>query len=176
MSRKQGRSSKDARHVRLHHYLLHGPAWQSLDAVARAIYVEIAARYMGTNNGRIPYSVREGADALQISKDTASRAIRALQQRGFIVCVKQAGFNVKTRHAAEWRLTEYPCDVTRALASKDFARWRSENIQNTVPVVGPTVPVIGPNGPCSRTASAEKTRHGPCSRTVTPLFGVRRSL
>jgi len=36
--------------------------------------------------------------------------------------------------------------------------------------------VIGPNGPCSRTASAEKTRHGPCSRTVTPLFGVRRSL
>jgi hypothetical protein len=49
-----GRSGKEARHVRLHHWMMKSPAWQSLNANARAIYVEMAMQYCGsgTNNGR----------------------------------------------------------------------------------------------------------------------------
>jgi hypothetical protein len=72
--KKTGRSDKAARHVRPYHTMLKTPAWKSLTANARAIYVEIASRYggPGSNNGRIPYSVRDAANSLKIGKTTAA--------------------------------------------------------------------------------------------------------
>jgi DNA-binding transcriptional MocR family regulator len=67
------------------------------------------------------------ADALNISKATAYRAMGRLQERGFIVEMKRGAFSLKQRHASEWRLTEHGCDVTGALATKDFARWEIQN-------------------------------------------------
>ena len=100
-------------------------AWRDLDCVARCAYLELARRYAGpgSNNGRIPYSLREMSNALKISKATAMRALNRLQDHGFIVLTKRGFFSVKIRHATEWRLTEFMCDVTGALATKDFVRW-----------------------------------------------------
>jgi hypothetical protein len=72
------------RHVPLPEYMLASPAWQSLDGNCRALYLELARRYRGpnSNNGKIPYSVREGATALHISKATANRALHTLIERG----------------------------------------------------------------------------------------------
>jgi len=130
---------------------LRTPAWKSLSAEARAIYIEMASRYTGpgTNNGQIPYSVRDAATSLHIGKTTAACAIEMLQTRGFIVAMTKGAFSRKIRHATEWRLTEFGCDVTNALATREFARW--QDIQNTVPVAGLTVPVAEPNGTCSGT-------------------------
>jgi hypothetical protein len=74
--RKKGGANKEARHVRLYHSMLRGEAWRSLDACAKALYVEISARYAGTgsNNGRIPYSIREAAKALKVGKTRAATA------------------------------------------------------------------------------------------------------
>jgi hypothetical protein len=85
------------RHVRLPEYMLASPAWQSLDGNCRALYLELARRYRGpnSNNGKIPYSVREGATALHISKATANRALHTLIERGFARIGKLSGFNVK---------------------------------------------------------------------------------
>jgi hypothetical protein len=123
---KTGRSASTPRHIRLYHSMTDCPAWHDLNAVARAIYCEIARRYAGTgsNNGRIPYSLREAAAELKISRATASRALTALVDHGFIVPMMKGAFSLKTRHATEWRLTEFPCDVTHALVgSKEFMRW-----------------------------------------------------
>jgi hypothetical protein len=111
--------------VRLYHWLTRSPAWKSLDGNQRATYAEMAARYrgVGSNNGRIPYSTRQVAENLRIGKSTAARAFTALQERGFIVPVTKGAFSLKQRHATEWRLTEFPCDVTHQSATKDFARW-----------------------------------------------------
>lgn len=122
--------------VALERYLLKSPAWRSLDAVARAAYVEIAQAYNGSNNGRIVMSARMLADGLNVSKDTAARKIHILQERGFIERVKQASFSMKVRHAAEYRLAAFRCDVSGALASKAFMRQQPE-IQNTVRPQGP---------------------------------------
>lgn len=111
------------RHVRLYHHMLESNAWAALSANARAIYVEIAKRFMGTNNGRIPHSVREAAASLHISTATASRAIHQLQELGFIVAVTKGAFSLKKRHATEWRLTEFAGDVpgsSLGVASKEF--------------------------------------------------------
>ncbi len=54
------------------------------------------------------------------------RALDRLEERGFIVLTKIGAFSMKMRHASEWRLTEFPCDVSGGLATKDFIRWREK--------------------------------------------------
>jgi DNA-binding transcriptional regulator YhcF (GntR family) len=124
MARKKG-GRGGPRHVRLYHYVLESNAWAALDGNARAIYVEISQRYMGSNNGRIPYAVRDAARSLRISTATASRALRRLEELGFIAIVVKGAFSFKRRHATEWRLTEFCCDIQGekfGLATKEFMR------------------------------------------------------
>lgn len=125
---RTGRSQGNGRYVALSHWMTRGEAWRSLNCVARCAYLELAARYAGpgSNNGRLPFSLREMAKALNVSKMTAQRALHMLQERGFIVETKRGAFSMKERHATEWRLTEFGDDVTGALSTKDFARWKSE--------------------------------------------------
>jgi len=126
----------DGRYVRLTEYMLASPAWQSLDGNCRALYIELARRYRGpnSNNGKIPYSVREGATALHISTATANRALHTLIERGFTRISKLSGFNVKGRAATEWLLTEFPDDTagTTSIASKDFMKWTPQNSFHSV--------------------------------------------
>lgn len=158
-SDRTGRSKRAPRHVRLYHWMMDTAAWQSLSGNQRAIYVEMAARYMGRNNGRIPYSVREAAESLHIGKSTAARDLAVLRERGFIIPMKKGAFSLKRRHATEWRLTEFSCDVTPAMPTKDFTRW-SPKIQNTVPPLNSTVPRVRPNDACSGTAPRKNSAHG----------------
>jgi DNA-binding transcriptional regulator YhcF (GntR family) len=80
----------------------------------------------GSNNGRLPYSLREMAEALNVSKMTAQRALHKLQELGFIVETKRGAFSLKLRHATEWRLTEFGDDRCGALATRDFALWKKQ--------------------------------------------------
>jgi len=167
---RTGRSTRAQRHVRLHHWLMETAAWKSLTGNQRAIYIEMAARYAGdgSNNGRIPYSVREAAECLGIGKSTADRDFDVLEERGFIVPTTKGAFSLKRRHATEWRLTEFPCDVTHSLPTKEFARW-SPKSQNTVPPQNSTVPVAGPNGTHRGTVSPKSGPDSTCSGTVKPV-------
>ncbi|MGF9764819.1 hypothetical protein AAII07_58095 [Microvirga sp. 0TCS3.31] len=152
---KIGRSDKAAQHVRLYHWFRETAAWKSLEAVDRALYIEVLGRYggPGTNNGRIPHSVREAAEALHIGKSTASEAFRRLQERGFIISTRKGGFTCKIRHATEWLLTEFGSDVDITdlgikagdLARKDFARWHPEK-QDTLPYADRTISEGGQYG------------------------------
>lgn len=161
------RKDKAPRHVRLYHWLLKSPAWQSLPPNARAIYIEMAARYNGANNGRISFSVREAVHLLRIGKSTASRELARLQERGFVVITKQSAFSLKTKMATEWRLTEFACDLYNTFATKDFMRW--------VPQKQNTVPVAGPYGTSSGTVVAKMSRNGTCSGTVDAKNGSAQS-
>lgn len=130
MSRcKKGRSGSGNRYVALSHWMMRTEAWRDLDTVALCAYVELARRYggPGSNNGRIPCSLREIADALNVSKATAMRALQRLQDCGFIVLMRAGAFNFKLRHATEWRLTEYSCYVTGELPTKNFSRWKKQS-------------------------------------------------
>jgi transposase len=89
----------------------------------------MASRYagQGTNNSKIGYSIRTAAKNLHIGTSTAKRALDVLQERGFIFCTTKGAFSLKARHATEWRLTEFVCDVSGDLPTKEFIRWRPEN-------------------------------------------------
>jgi hypothetical protein len=151
MSRnKRSRRDHTPRHVRICHYMMETPAWKSLGAVERAIYLDMASRYagQGTNNSKIGYSIRTAAKNLHIGTSTAKRALDVLQDRGFIVCTTKGAFSLKTRHATEWRLTEFVCDVSGDLPTKEFIRWQPED-KTRYPQRQHTVPVAATVGICS---------------------------
>ena len=139
MSKRPKRNKRiDAPHVRFYRWMLDSPAYLSLSCQARAVLIEITRAYDGSNNGRIGLSVRRVAERCNIAKDTASRAFKDLEERGFVDCVTRGAFSRKSMHATEWRLTWWRCDVTGELSSRRFMSWKT---QNTVPKYPATVPI-----------------------------------
>src|SRR5215213_10323914 len=112
----RGRSTTE-RFVSLPHYMLRSPAWRSLSPAARSVFIELAAIYNGSNNGRLALSARDAAEAVGCSKDTAARASVELVAKGFIECSSRGHFDRKSPHASEYRLTLYPCGRTGKMAS-----------------------------------------------------------
>ena len=141
----RGRSRKGERFVKLDHWLLKTPAWQALGPVARAIYVELAQRYNGSNNGEIALSVRDAAKLVHVAKDTATKAFRELEDKGFVIRVVCGSFNWKLRHATTWELTAYA--MGEIPPSKQFARWTGQKVKDG--------PKSGAFRPRSRTALGE---------------------
>lgn len=109
--------------VQLRLALLDCPAWRALTAQERTVYVHLAKRYNGSNNGWLAFSVRDAAEECSISKNTAARAFLRLEELGFVDCVTPGGFSRKTPHAAEWRLTAYPCNRALLPGSMRFMKW-----------------------------------------------------
>ncbi len=120
----KGRSKKGDRFVKLNHWMMASAAWCSLGPPPRALYVELARRYNGHNNGEISLSVREAARLLHIAKDTASKAFWELEAKGFVKRHVCGSFNWKLKHATTWILTAY--EFGDEPATKEFARWRPE--------------------------------------------------
>jgi DNA-binding MarR family transcriptional regulator len=169
MSKAKLRRGGGGRFLSLRYWMLRSPAWKSLPGMARALYLELAERYNGSNNGRISYAVREGTEALHISKSTAKQLLDILIDRGFIVRTKRGAFSLKTtREASEWMLTEYDCDAPFQHATKDFMRWAppeteinnnnnlksktrfahsTRTVRPAYPYGSATVPVVPKNGP-----------------------------
>ena len=119
---KRRRTGHGAGFVMLPRFMLKSPAWLSLTAPARAIYVEMECRYYGTNNGDISLSVREASRLCRINKDTAAKAIQELGDKGFIRCRRKGAFHCKVRHASQWELTAQPFDDAKA--TKEFIHWQ----------------------------------------------------
>lgn len=151
-------------HTMLFRYMQESQAWKSLGAIPRAVYLDIAKRHFGTNNGRIGYSIRCAVDELHIGNATAKRAIDELQDRGFIVCVKRGAFSLKVRHASEWRLTQYVCNNDQP--TKDFMNWTPDKNKTRYPQRNRTDAVAEAIGCCSGTRQDSNTSDGVCSGTV----------
>jgi len=124
-----GRNRANEPYIRHFRWQLNCPAWQSLSMTARCLEMELKALYNGANNGDLFLSVREAADRLGIADNTASKAFRELEAKGFITPKQKGSFSWKKRHATLWILTEFECNGK--LATKDFMRWQPQE-KNTV--------------------------------------------
>ncbi|ODR98065.1 hypothetical protein AUC68_11235 [Methyloceanibacter methanicus] len=98
-------------------------AYHGLSAVARSALIEVLDRYTGINNGMIGLGVRELAYELGCTKDTASRAMRELDDAGLVVPMKVGVW--RGRRATEWRLTFHRCDVSGDLPNQNFPQRES---------------------------------------------------
>lgn len=130
-AKKRGRSARDGKHVRDYEWMLCCEAYQSLDCVQRCLLHELKRLYSGTNNGDLFLSVRRAAKLLGVNKDTAARAFKFLEHRGFIRARQKGHFDWKAdangeatnSPATTWILTEF--EFANQVATKTFMAWKA---------------------------------------------------
>ncbi|WP_336741352.1 hypothetical protein [Aureimonas altamirensis] len=126
MSKSRFKRKGKSKFLMIEGYIMRSPAWRALTPNDKAAYLELKWRYDGMNNGRIGLGERELSAALGIGRETVRRSLLNLIDKGFLAKAKASGFNVKSRAATEWRLTEYACDLSGHFPTKDFMRWGDE--------------------------------------------------
>jgi hypothetical protein len=130
----KGRSKGAGRHLQMMHFLLESAAWKGLAPVERALFVEVAQRYDGYNNGRIGMGVRTAAAAIHAAPNTVSAAFATLVERGLLALTKDSSFSQK-QLVREWRVTCFsvgPWDAPTARATHDYQRWHAPEKQRPV--------------------------------------------
>lgn len=119
----KGRSKSGPPFVMMRYDLMDSEAWRSLNAASRSIYLQIARRYNGQNNGFLGASIDCLVSECNLAPNTVTTALRRLIEVGLIVRSREASFACKVRLASEYGLTCYPCDRTGHKPSNAFKLW-----------------------------------------------------
>jgi len=125
MSRYDARGNKKGKGGRffaLQHPMMKSQAWQSLKPNEVAVYIRLAFRFNGANNGEIALSVRDAAKEAKINKDTASKALLSLQTKGLIKLVTPGGYSTNGGKATTYALTCFPIKKGKP-ASREYQNW-----------------------------------------------------
>ncbi|NKX43595.1 hypothetical protein [Roseicyclus persicicus] len=89
---------------------MEAPAWRALSVHAQALYPWLKLEWKGpqaNNNGRIEMSVRQAADLLGCSRETAALALRDLQRKGWLAVTQAACLGLKgAARGNQYELTE----------------------------------------------------------------------
>ena len=107
------------------------PAWRALSSAAQALYPWLVMEFKGkqfNNNGKIRLSARQAALKMGTCKDTAARAFRDLQAKGFLrvvrgACLGDSGMGKTT----EYEITTITTPSNPHRASDDFKNWSKGN-------------------------------------------------
>jgi len=122
------KKSNPQRFVGLYHFELECPAYRHLSVYGRALLIEFRLLYNAHNNGKIIMSVRQAAKALNCCKDTASKALQELQDKGWIREQVKGFFSPTVKKATEWRITNQPIGFGVDIPeTKEYLRWRPED-------------------------------------------------
>ena len=81
---KKGVVETKERFVKLSYSLLESEAWRWLKPHSKAVYIELRRRYNGSNNGTIALNMGDAAELLKASKSTIQKALKELEDHGFI--------------------------------------------------------------------------------------------
>ncbi|WP_051540706.1 hypothetical protein [Ahrensia sp. 13_GOM-1096m] len=125
--KRKGRS----KFIMLEKWFYQSEAWAAALPSEKAAYLIFKDIYIGTNNGDLDITIRQMADAINVGKNVANKAINGLIEKGFLEVTKRSSFHVKNRTATLYRLTEYACDVSGNPATKAFMKWRCEEKQQS---------------------------------------------
>ena len=170
---KRGRS-KGERFVKLPHYLVGSPAWESLSPPAAKLFIGLLARYNGANNGYLAMSAREAAAHICSSKATAARVFVELQDRGFIELVFKGTFSRQTARASEWRVTLHKCDRSHADASNAFMRYKPDSSPSGGTAKPPAKSKRSPSGETISPSGETATENLPPQEKTVPPTRLRR--
>jgi hypothetical protein len=128
-----GRDRKNERRgehfTKLTRSMLETEAWRSLSLAAQALYPWLKLEWKGptyNNNGRICLSVRQAAEKMGVTPDTARRAFDDLQAKGFIVQTLAPCLGIKGKaKSREFELTEIPLPGAESnQGRKLYQTWR----------------------------------------------------
>lgn len=146
--RKKNFGNPLGKYARLPLIVIDTPAWRALSLSAQALFPWLIMEFKGAefnNNGQISLSVRQAAERMGVARDTAAKAFRDLQAKGFIVVKRGASLGVE----GHGKCPEYEITFIATLhkeASKLYLDW-SEDEEFPIfahPVKNPT----GKSKPC----------------------------
>mgnify|MGYP001440445634 CR=1 FL=1 len=83
-------------------------AFRALKPASALVYLRLFRRFFGNNNGYLAFGCRDAANECNISKMTAQRAFKQLEEVGLIECIVPSSFNCRKKLAREWALTHLP--------------------------------------------------------------------
>lgn len=144
------------------------PAWRALPTVAQALYPWLKLEWHGkdcNNNGKIQLSLRQAAERLGVTPDTAGRAFHELQRKGWIVQTQAACLGIEgAAKSPAYELTELKMPGSdTSHGRKLYQQWRE----------GHDFPVaeVMANNPQGRNGKRTKPCHAnhdePVMKTVT---------
>lgn len=112
VTKRQRNKPREEHWTKLVRTMMQTDAWRALPSVAQALYPWLKFEWRGpnvNNNGRIMLSVRQAADRLNVTPETARKAFHALQAKGFLVVVTKASLGCEGEaKATEYEITELP--------------------------------------------------------------------
>lgn len=149
MTKRSSKKMGEGQYAPLSYAMLKSDAWRHLSGAAVKVFLELHTRFNGSNNGKLRLSYAEAAEALGMGKATVQRAFRDLQDKGFLVLVREG--NWYNRQAHEWRLTIKPMMLVKGkdLPTHDWRSWRpgkTERGSDAEPGGGAVVPFQNPSG------------------------------
>jgi DNA-binding HxlR family transcriptional regulator len=124
---KQGRSKSEGYYVPIPYVMAKSDAWRSLSGPSVKVYIELRRRYVGHNNGKLTLSLDEGVRLLHLGKTTVHRALRELEEKGFIKRTKRGRWY--GRMASEYAVTDRPLDGYPA--TNDWKNWSPPKLGKT---------------------------------------------
>lgn len=122
MSGKE-RRRKSPPFVMLYHRWMSTAAWFALTGLEAKLLCEILRLYNGENNGKIGFGHYQAAEVLGVARNTAAKAFKGLEDKGFIRPRKKGCFAAKGIQS-EWRVTMWP--AFGKPATHDYLKWRPE--------------------------------------------------
>lgn len=143
----RAKNQRDSSHARIYSEWLGLPSWQRLSPQAVKLLVEILGRYRPRDNGQLPLSAKKAGDYLNASKATGARALRELDDNGWIRPVRLARFADRKGTATDYRLTMFGDDVTGEPATREYLECS--------PKLSATVSPIRPNGSRTETGRSQ---------------------
>lgn len=118
-----GRNEGDGQYLPISYKMAQSKAFRSLTGSTLKVWIELRARYNGSNNGRVSLSLRDAASLLGMSQTTAQRAYSELELKGLIKRRKRGSWY--GRKAAEYILTDQKYDGQPA--TRDWQNWHPKN-------------------------------------------------
>jgi len=110
---KLSRSKRDGdRHIALPHVVIDSPSYRALGYAARALLIDIARQYTGSNNGRLVACDKYLKPMGWNSHDTVSRALVAIKDAGLLI---ETRMGMRPNRAAWFALGWYALDVSDGL-------------------------------------------------------------
>lgn len=143
-SRRNGAKWTDpnGRHVRVYVELLNTPAWRVLGFSAKALFLDLRAGVLATNNGTISATLAEMKHKGWTASATLAKALYELRALGFIAVTVEGGLRQGGRVQSLYRFTdldvyEHPKSGVQAIkATHDYRRFESAREAERVLVEG----------------------------------------
>lgn len=134
MSRKtlrNGRSAGAEHWTKLIRHTMEEPAWRALSSTAQALYPWLKLEWRGpdaNNNGQIRLSVRQAAARMGVTVETAAKAFRDLQAKGFLVQTEAACLGLEgAAKSSAYELTELKMPAADRDGRKLYREWSHGN-------------------------------------------------